>query len=200
MSLCIVNFLFLCLQFVNRCVAAHQNSTTAPGRYDIELFRLVHASTHEMFHLFITMLGNGRRTTPAVMSGGRWTRSVLPYGEGEAGEFGEKIIFGGLVEFIVDNRELGQVRVNTSDHIQLTDTIQYGFPWIVQAQGQAVRVDFNSIRALLQPRWEGTAEATIISGSTVTSSATSIFGHRPRVVAGQRNSTLQAASSRPSQR
>jgi hypothetical protein len=79
--------------------------------FQLSLFKLVHAYIHETGHLIQTFLGHGQQDTPPQASGGRQTRR-RGEGAGEAGEFMERALFAGLVDFYRDSSKLGQQNVN----------------------------------------------------------------------------------------
>jgi len=93
---------------------ANRESRAHSANFQLALFKLVHALSHEVGHLLQTFLGRGEEDTPPGLSGGASTRDPNSFG-GESGEVMEMILFGGLVDFYNDSSPVGSLSVS-SEH------------------------------------------------------------------------------------
>ncbi|CAK4035023.1 Hypothetical predicted protein [Lecanosticta acicola] len=150
-----------------------QRAYVARGRnfnsalYQLSLFRLCHAYLHEIGHLLQTFLGHGDCNTPPLMSGAPHSRQTDI--EGEAGEFFEVLLFGGLVDFYMDGTELGgEVRELLFDQqCSLADWVQDGFPWMISPlDTDAKRLALHTIGVFLAPDWLGGQGPLVLASMT----------------------------------
>lgn len=129
---------------------------------------------HELAHLKVTYLGHGERMTPSRIraanprqqssqrggSGGQDRRHIV----GESGEFFERGIYGGTIDYVVDRMPLGD----------------RGFPWIFIGRDRAYRVDVISIARLM--RGEQPETDHIVERTETSKRAEEVLGERPRMI------------------
>ena len=129
----------------------NEESSQRIALFQVSFFRLVSAYIHEIAHLIITFIGHGRSDTPPQASGGRWARQP-DTSEGEAGEFIERAMFGGVLDFYRDRSPLGESDV--------TDNLDFG----------EMRFSPNKTRSDIHgsyQKWDSLAELSfILSGSS----------------------------------
>ena len=138
---------------------------------------------HEFGHLKVTYLGHGEQATPPRIRGANPRERGT--GQGESGEFFERGLFGGLIEFHIDQWPHGD----------------RGFPWIYVGRNEARRADINSIVRLMRgivPQTEG----PVISLTNTSTEARELENERPRVTGsgiGQQAGTIMGVRARSEQ-
>jgi len=91
-------------------------------------FQLATTFFHELAHVFVTYLGNGRPATPPELNHELY-RSMKS-GRGESGRFIESKVFSGPLEWTLDPTQ---------------DEFQCGIPYVVAENGDATRLGFEVI-------------------------------------------------------
>jgi hypothetical protein len=121
--------------------------------YNLAFMRLVHAIVHEMGHLYETFLAHGRGNTPASLSGDGTSRNTHHLGlEGEAGEYFERRILGGVVDFLPDKHDYGLLQ---------HEGVNIGWPYLRCANGTSRRVSYQSLANLSKPAWRAPTNSAL---------------------------------------
>lgn len=111
------------------------------------------AISHEYWHIFQTYFKNGREDTPPNTSGATNSRGTHQRNvEGEAGEFGERALYGGVVNFYPDLHLNGDLTFE-NEHV--------GFPWRHGSDGYRGRVTMESLIRLVHAEWQDSGNASM---------------------------------------
>jgi hypothetical protein len=142
------------LQWVDCAVSCFNQQD---GSFLIAFYKLVHGINHEYWHILQTFLSQGREDTPPNMSGVRASRNTHRADrEGEAGEFGERALYGGVVNFPQDQYPNGNLGFEGES---------MGYPWINRSDGFNGRVCADSLTRLMHAGWQDpeTADRTLLT-------------------------------------